>query len=248
MNSFPILTTIIFLLVSTLGQAQNKYAVVKKIGADSIKRAGILLDNGEILIPLKYKYIFKTDSLFFVNNFEKWGWLDLNGKNIVDPRYSDVGYGLSENLIRVKKDDKWGFVSINGSVTIKLQYDFACNFKNGLAYVRQDSVQGFISTDGSFIKTPNIDQDYCPEDDGEIDDIPNGFETSTNLMVKESLEKFGVVSKSSKILIPIVYDEIKYYINGIIQVKKNNKYGAYKDNGELISDPIYDEMWFFNDL
>jgi len=69
-----------------------------------------------------------------VKLFNKWGFIDSSGKEIVTPKYDKV-YSFSEGLASVKLDRKWGFIDTTGKEVIALKYDNAFGFSNGLAIV-----------------------------------------------------------------------------------------------------------------
>ena len=77
------------------------------------------------------KYIGK-----YINDSNKYGYIDKNGKVVVDFKY-DFASEFSEGLARVKKGEKYGFIDKNGNVVIDFIYDDADNFSDGLARVKQ---------------------------------------------------------------------------------------------------------------
>ncbi|MCH2045095.1 MAG: WG repeat-containing protein [Saprospiraceae bacterium] len=78
----------------------------------------------------------------------KWGFYDAsNGNVIIAPKYT-AAYNFRENLAGVKKWDKWGFIDIEGNEIIPFVYDFAGNFRDGVAEVIQHNTIFYINHRG----------------------------------------------------------------------------------------------------
>lgn len=226
--------------------AQDKWAYIKATTAENTTLKGILINNGKELIRPIYQNIVFTNNIFYCKSENKWGCIDSTGKVIIEMKYEDIGFGLSEGLLKVKKEDKWGFIDITGKTVIDFEYDFVCNFENGEAYTIKDGKSMFISKDGKKIAITDKKRSYCPEDGEGAFSIQNQFETDTMIRVEQKDDKYGVVDTNSNEIIPIKYDEIGYYYNDIIIVKLGNLFGAYKNNGELIIEPKYAYIGLFN--
>lgn len=237
------------LLVSTLW-AQDKYTYFSS-SESGRPRKGILLDNGEELLPAQFKYIFYVNSHFFVYNDSLWAWYNNAGKLVVEPQYEDVGYGLADSFLRVKKNGVWGYIDIYGNEKIPFLFEFACNFENGKAYVVLNGKVSYINHSGKVLpnKPDYTYTDYCPEDTDIATELPNGFDNNPNREIVQHINGlYGVTDSSGIEIIPPVYNRIGIYWNGVIEVEKNGKYGAYKDDGSLICEPKYDELGLFDHL
>lgn len=79
----------------------------------------------------------------------KWGVADNTGKVIVEPQYYAVDF-CSDGLIKVDYDG-YGYIDKTGKVVIPLIYDYALNFKEGLAGVEKDGKMGFIDKTGKTV-------------------------------------------------------------------------------------------------
>jgi len=65
-----------------------------------------------------------------------WGFVDINGEMIIEPRYQ-AARPFSNGLAAVKIDDKWGYITIDSQVVIPAIYDDAREFTgNGGAAVK----------------------------------------------------------------------------------------------------------------
>ena len=237
-------TLIVFLLVSTFGYNQKLWTFVTE-DINGKDKTGIINDSGSILVPIKYDRVFKDGEVFFLQNNKLWGCCKKGGQILIPLQYDDIGLKVGENLVRVKKAGKWGFVDLKNNLLIDYKFDFACNFIKGTAFTILGQTIGFIDKKGNLVSLSKKVQDYCPEDLATDVELKNQFQDSILIIVKEN-GKFGVKEKkSSKVIIPAVYDEIGDYYFGTILVKKNNKWGACFDSGKLITEPKYKSIGVF---
>lgn len=68
----------------------------------------------------------------------------------------DELYPFSEGMAAVKKDDKFGFINTKGELVIPCQYQYAGQFKGGLACVVKDEENNnisFIDATGKMLHT-----------------------------------------------------------------------------------------------
>lgn len=68
-----------------------------------------------------------------------YGVIDKSGAFVIPPKYSVIGSGFSDGLLKVgqgtEMESRWGFIDRQGEVVIPLNFDGAENFHNGLAAV-----------------------------------------------------------------------------------------------------------------
>ncbi|MDB5202899.1 MAG: serine/threonine protein kinase [Ferruginibacter sp.] len=240
---FKIFLTFIFTTIVFCALAQIKSAEVSVVKDGHVK-FGILSESGELLVPANFENIVRNDPYYFVKQDGLWGCYT-KGKIFIPAAYEAVSFKITSKLIKVKKNSKWGFVDFNNNVKIDFKYDQACNFDNGLALVQLDGKNYLINQDDKIIKSGVAGREFCMEDLSEDVAIKNQFSDSL-LQIRKSDGKYGVVEiATGKVIIPFNYDEIKDYFNGIIKVRKDSKWGAYKDNGILITEPKYDSIGIF---
>ena len=48
-------------------------------------------------------------------------------------------------------------------------------------------------------------------------------------------------------VIPSVYDDARYFSEGVAHVKQNDKYGFINTEGKVVIPCIYDEVWGFSE-
>lgn len=162
---------------------------------------------------------------------DKWGYVDIDGVEVIPTQYTAAG-NFSEKLARVQKDEKWGYINVDGSTVIPLKYDGAKDFREDLAAVKAGSRWGFINKDG---------KKAIPFLYEEAQDFSEGFAA----VCKDG--SWGYVDKNG-VELPFLYEEAKGFADGYAAVKKNGKWGYIDQNGELKIACVFDEeVREFND-
>lgn len=82
-----------------------------------------------------------------VQNGEKWGFINTEGKEIVPCIYELVS-SFSDGMACVCKNGKWGYVNTNGELAVPCVYESAKDFSEGLASVSKNGKEGFINKKG----------------------------------------------------------------------------------------------------
>lgn len=102
------------------------------------------------------------------------------------------------------EDAKWGYVNQEGEEVIKIQYDFASNFRNGVAFVRIEDKWGAIDSTGTEI-IPII-----------YENIRFAKWNEKVIEVKKSSNKWGLMSEKGDQVFPPKYRYIKGFSDGYI--------------------------------
>ena len=71
-----------------------------------------------------------ADPLFPIRKDWKWGYMNREGKVVVEPRYDDAE-PFCEGLAAVKVGEKWGYVDRCGMLAIPAQFAWAGRFSSG---------------------------------------------------------------------------------------------------------------------
>ncbi len=149
--------------------------------SDNIRKWGMLGPSGNILIPVKQRFIFSTSDkrIVMVDNelggFEKNAKMnkalfDNNGKMVLNlnqydayvydsvklinkpkKEYRRLDPTYLEGLINVAKGGKWGYVDKNGKVIIPFQFDQASAFNKTGAIVKKGEEWFYINRQGKKI-------------------------------------------------------------------------------------------------
>ena len=86
-----------------------------------------------------------------------WGYIDMTGQLVIDPRYDDAG-PFSDKRALVQENGKYGYIDRSGNMIIEPQlFEQAHSFRDGLALVKINGKYGFIDTEGRFVIDPEYD-------------------------------------------------------------------------------------------
>jgi hypothetical protein len=111
-----------------------------------------VLGNTVVPDPTKRK---GAGPLFRIRRGEKWGFMDRQGKIMIQPRFDGV-HDFFRGLAGVLIGEKWGFANEKGEVVIPPRYDFIGDFLEGLAPTRIGRKWGFIDTKGRMVVEPRF--------------------------------------------------------------------------------------------
>ena len=177
--------------------------------------------------------IWYEENVLKVQKNEKWGLIDIDGKEIVEPIYDNISTlkGV-ENSIVVEKDGKKGLLNDKGSKIIDSEYkeiqSFGDDYKNGYITINQEDKYGVISFTGESI-------------------LPNQYEKIENIygekyfVIKENGKEQLIDSQGNK-KVTENFDEIKQIANSGIIYTKQNKYGLMDFDGNIKIEPKYDGL------
>lgn len=177
--------------------------------------------------------IWYEENVLKVQKNEKWGLIDIDGKEIVEPIYDNISTlkGV-ENSIVVEKDGKKGLLNDKGSKIIDSEYkeiqSFGDDYKNGYITINQEDKYGVISFTVESI-------------------LPNQYEKIENIygekyfVIKENGKEQLIDSQGNK-KVTENFDEIKQIANSGIIYTKQNKYGLMDFDGNIKIEPKYDGL------
>lgn len=156
-----------------------------------------------------------------------WGYCDTLAQVIFPPQYDSVGfYDVGGSWWAIfKKNGKLGLLDgrykeVMPATTTVLKFSNGMNPKHQVYFLGNDEV------------TFGVDPDPMLMASGEVGSVGVKELYSNNLGVRKEI-------------IPALYDDVDFYFSmaHYILVQKSGKWGAYKDNGEKICEPIYDEIF-----
>lgn len=169
----------------------------------------VYVDSANMKIILDKEYdeanLF-SNGLARVKISNKWGFVTIEGKEIIPIEYDDT-HDFSEGIAAVKKNNKWGFVSTTGKLIIPIKYEDVDLFSEGLARVKIDDKWGFINKEDKEI----INSKYFY-----INNFSEGYALFTYTIRSEF--KYGFVDKSGKEVYLDKYDIVEDFKDGIAQV------------------------------
>jgi len=232
---------------------------------------GFIDAKGKEVIPLTYNSAqsFSEGMAAVRNSKNQWGYIDVTGKEIIPCSY-DWGEPFSGDLALLQKDLKYGYTDKTGKTAIgfKSLCD-ACSFSEGLAAVKQDTVNGYgyIDSNGKEI-IPQKYNDALPFSEGlaavnkgqkgyfiwgyidktgkEVTPFIYLWAYSFNnglARVQKQDKKWGYIDKTGKEVIPCIYDDASDFTDGLAFVKKDGKYSILSITTPKVGTPIGDVLY-----
>ncbi len=232
------------------GCIDNKGNIVIECQYDHIYRSNenllLVIKNGKCgyvdrfgkeIIPCIYEDAeeFREDLALVYKN-DHYEYLDATGRQIISTdKYYDM-HSFCEGRALVRKNNlkynyKCGYIDKNSKEVIPCLYDDAEDFSEGLAIVELKGKKYYIDINGNKI----IDcKDY---------QYAGNFINGIAVVKKNN--KYGCIDKTSKEIIPCIYDGILNDCGLYIIVKIKDKYGYINKLGEEITPSIYDSAYQF---
>lgn len=213
------------------------------------KKYGLVNRDGIEVVPTKYDMIYEWyvsayGKLVRVRIGDRYGIINSAGEEIVPVKYKDVGASDFEGLSWVKRDDdKIAYVNFNGDFVTDFKYSYASQYffgrQNKFAQICVGGTWGYIDQKGNEMLLPQYDS---------IDDRPdkNGLVAAT----KNGKLGFFNVYNPDKEVIPFIYDVVvswdghsymSCFRYGVANVRKNGKWGLIDNNGNSLTQFVYDK-------
>ncbi len=187
---------------------------------------GFINKNAKLVVDFNYKEALPfSEGLAAVRRNKTWGYIDSKGKLKIKDKYDKV-YSFSEGLALVNGNDNWTFIDPNDIIIISLKsYTEAESFRYGIARVKKDNMYGFIDKFGHEV-------------------IPLKYEdtqTIQNDIIPVKYKKWGAISISEDVVIPLKFDKLSFICEGIMLVGIKTLefpyeclFGLYDTNGNQL--------------
>ena len=169
----------------------------------------------------------------------KWGVINEDGEFIIEPQYDDI-VKRKNGLYRVKVDGKWGLMNEHEGIIHEPQYDEVGKCHDNLIDVKIGNKIGFINLRWQLIVEPQFDSFY----------FYDGMDYSYGVIRVEIGEKKGLINtKDGHYIFEPQFDFIgdKVFCYSFLRIKKNGKWGIVRTDGEVVAEPVYDEIEGFGE-
>lgn len=192
---------------------------------------------------------------------QKWGFVDTEGKIIINPQFLNTGNFNNGKCAVENKDRKWGYIDKEGKIVINHQFDKAKEFVNGKAIVVSDGKSGLIDENGKYIINPqfsdmvndnnmySIEQDgkwgWCDKEGRIIINPQFGAAfpfLDNDLTAVQSGKSYGYIDKEGKIVINPQFDAALPFNGKLALVKSSNKIGFIDEEGKYVINPQFDNV------
>lgn len=194
-------------------------------------------------LKIMMKLIFITTILGLQKKNGKYALIDRKGSPLTEFKYNSIlffGFDHFRGLI----SGNFGHILDNKGKIIfnkNLEYDIKSEYfdKDSLLVYEKtidgNSLKGIVKIDNTIIIEPKYDN---------IDLLEN-----EDFLLAEKDQKFGLIDKSGKEIIPLIYDKIKAISENLILVKQKDKWGFIDKLNKIIIPLEYDDAFpFFNGI
>jgi len=271
-KNFLVLTFLFILILISGCKKSGEIQLLKIIENGKI---GYMDQTGKIIVkPSQYDEIKElSDGMIAVSKNFLWGYLNREGKKIIDYKYYKA-FPFVDGFAVVQTTDKNNFIHLHfidktGKVLYSPDGAWECgDYSSGLVPVKYEKGWKYLDKTGKvvFERNENISVEFKDglyrfkmgdknavffNKKGDVI-LTNYFEGRgefyENLASFTLYGKKGFVSKDGFVLVQPVHKDVKRYSDGLAAFKDNdNKWGYLNTNGETAIKPVFDEALNFED-
>jgi hypothetical protein len=176
---------------------------------------------------------------------EKCGFVDTDGKLVINPQYDSVSLFVAETgLAPVETGGKWGLIDRQGTYVVNPQYDGIYPAGNRAVFrVKVGDRWGTIDKVGDFVINPQFD--YIAD-----------FDAQGRALVSSG-GKLGLIDETGRYLVPPQFEDInyafdatglpEYFAGGLAAAKLDGKWGYINESGTWVINPQFASAWTFDE-
>ncbi|MBV6652562.1 MAG: WG repeat-containing protein, partial [Mameliella sp.] len=134
--------------------------------------------------------------------------------------YTQHDIDFKDNANLICEECEWGYMDHNGKVVVAPQYTFAKDFVNDVGIVSCNDKWGMVNREAKIVLP-------CQYDGVQF------MENTNNQMVKVYIQepKYGLIDTLGQITVSAVYDELGYFSEGRLAVRRNGLWGFVNSDG-----------------
>jgi hypothetical protein len=222
------LLAICLLLAATQATAQNITAFEDKAsGKIGFKQDGVVI----LPATLYEEWEGFSEGLIAVSKKNKWGFIDLKGKEVIGFDYFSVSTFHEGYALVALKRGKYGYIDKAGNKVTEFIYQFGRPFHDGFAAVELKDKYGFIDAKGVVVVPCKYQLAY-------------GF--NEGMASVRLNDKWGFVDQNGTEVVACKYDGADFFVGGFAAVAIGEKYTFIDKTGKEIIAPVYDYIGHFS--
>lgn len=216
-----------------VGEFDHGTAAASKNG-----RYGYINGKGEEVIPFTFDRAMRFhNGLAVVTKDDQSGVIDTKGELVVPFQYDWVEGFMALPLSRVRKAGKMGLIDRFGDVVLGVEHDHVGTLNDSLALVIDKGKSGYVDPTGEWVIPQRYEANALTINMG---DFHNGLARVL------SGGKLGLIDTRGNRVAPAHYADIGLLEDGVIPVKRKNKWGYVKRSFASVVEPKYDQAWEFH--
>jgi hypothetical protein len=213
-----------------------------------------------------FKEDLKQDKEIFLENYfpvvsdQKFGYMNSNGRVVIEPQYDEVGV-FRNGLAVVSKDSKYGIINKKNELIVDFIYDEILDFQEDRAIVIKGDTYNLVDRSGKEISSsPFIDltsfssKIYIGIKDSFYQFYDKNLNVLSDLKCQEigNLQDgysiiqidnlFGVIDSNLQVKIPVQFHDIHPFHNGVFVYTVNGKKGLIRTDELKLTEPLYDDI------
>lgn len=215
---------------------------------------GVIDNQGNIIVPAQYQKIEISPEadIMLVLQDEKYGYMDMQGKFIIEPEYDRARMFAGEYAAVAKFFDLgdenrdsmgyttcWGMIDRSGKERIPLGYDWLEASENGIAAVQLNQKWGFINAenktivDFKYYSAGSFKNGYAPVA------IKENIHGTSGDDSKDITSSWGIIDESGKEVVSCKYLSLQIGDSGIalVQDHASSSYGYIDMQDKTIIEP-----------
>ena len=192
-------------------------------------------------------------NLFRISVNNLWGYIDINGKVIIEPRFLDAG-DFHEGCSIVLLEKHWGCIDKTGKLLFTHDFSefkpnrvdghysegllsvFSVEYIGDVPFKMFQEKYGYINKTGQLIIKPQFH--YAKA-------FADGL-AAVKVIMTDGV-KGGYIDTTGKIIIVPQFDEVNSFSEGMAGVKIGQKYGYIDKTGTIVVAPQFDEVGSFSE-
>jgi hypothetical protein len=202
---------------------------------------------GEIILPYK--------------DGAKFGWMDLDGKPVIEAQYEAVGF-FREGIAWAQKNGRYGYVNKENNTVIDFRFSDAMDFEKGRAIVSVDDKFGITDRSGMMIFQPEYEDIgqfseqliYAAKDSlyGYFDTygyprieprFTEAFSFSKGMARVKVGELDAFIDVYGNYIVPPVYEEIEFFSDSLLTFAEGDFYGLMNRKAQIVVPAVYDQIY-----
>jgi hypothetical protein len=159
------------------------------------------------------------------------GYVNSEGKFIINPQFEEASFFTGNGLAKVKKGGKYGFINKKGEMAIPATYENTTSFYEGLACVVSEGTAPFYINEKGEKKFELSRAEKASF-------FAEGL-AAFSIKNKEGKELFGFIDKEGKEVISPTYEYVENFSEGLVAFKQGDKWGFLDKEGKIAINPQF---------